>query len=739
MRAVKRSHGRAVTKRWFLKKASIVSFTLPATIRLDAVTDQNGTKGVSNTANLDLGPSLGSRVIPLAGTLHANINFNDAFDGGNLGTVKLSLPADGAALSTTSVPLLTNTNTTDPNTPAPESQLSGFVAVGGGSMVLNVGGGGAANDTAPVTVDATCASAPATPTGADLAACLDFAHAVRDAIGAVPNVGGSRNVYVAAVPGATKSATFLSGTIFVNVAFVGQKRGLAIGNQNIVTTAGNTASFPSLALLGVSANPFRAVAARTGTLDPDGMQGCGSYHGNGFQNGNQDIAVPAGQDVDLPSNLSTATKPGVNNNLGPGPYSPDPLAVPGDVVLRTGPLSLSVASTGTAFRPGDNSSDVDPGGQDALQGAALVSATSISVFDATRFQAGESITITNGTTSDLVTIGTVDRTTNTLNGLSPALANPYAIGALVTPNANGVVSEAIGPSGGRANLFGFPVNGLTRGNSVDVTVNLQTDINSIAREIDSGAEPFGGPAATTTLTANNLGSNLLTVTNTAGFAPAQIIAVGGDGVNTTATQKKTISSVSGSNLIVLSSALTGIHGAGTYISYTPEINGNISAYFNCRQAWTGKVKNYLTAIHLVGALRISPALTADGHVRIAKVALRTQAPAKESLAACLTPYQLYMSGNPLMGDPQTAVGPQLIFGAEFNPINILTGASIGASTKPGADCNSPGGPLDRHPFNVTPTGGIGLQSLLNNGAAVGVSGDITTNIKAEVLVGSFTN
>src|SRR4051794_14600728 len=43
MRAVKRSHGRAVTKRWFLKKASIVSFTLPATIRLDAVTDQNGT------------------------------------------------------------------------------------------------------------------------------------------------------------------------------------------------------------------------------------------------------------------------------------------------------------------------------------------------------------------------------------------------------------------------------------------------------------------------------------------------------------------------------------------------------------------------------------------------------------------------------------------------------------------------------------------------------------------------
>src|SRR3954465_4043248 len=73
LRAAKKNP-RVISKRWFLKKASLVSFSLPSTIRLDAVNDQAGNHGAQNTATLDLGPSLGTRSINLGGSLHANIN-----------------------------------------------------------------------------------------------------------------------------------------------------------------------------------------------------------------------------------------------------------------------------------------------------------------------------------------------------------------------------------------------------------------------------------------------------------------------------------------------------------------------------------------------------------------------------------------------------------------------------------------------------------------------------------------
>src|SRR4051794_26416895 len=81
MRAVKHNP-RVISKRWFLKKASLVSFSLPSTIRLTPAKDQAGkfisNDTTNNTARLDLGPSLGARTIGLTGILHANINFNDA-------------------------------------------------------------------------------------------------------------------------------------------------------------------------------------------------------------------------------------------------------------------------------------------------------------------------------------------------------------------------------------------------------------------------------------------------------------------------------------------------------------------------------------------------------------------------------------------------------------------------------------------------------------------------------------
>src|SRR5207237_438191 len=120
------------------KKASLVSFSLPSTIRLSPAKDQAGNKisndSTKNTAVLNLGPSLGSRTIGLTGALHANINFNDAFDGGSLGDVKISLPSDTSALTTTGVPLLSNSNARASGPTAPEAELVNLV-------VLNAGGG----------------------------------------------------------------------------------------------------------------------------------------------------------------------------------------------------------------------------------------------------------------------------------------------------------------------------------------------------------------------------------------------------------------------------------------------------------------------------------------------------------------------------------------------------------------------------------------------------------------------
>src|SRR3954447_110672 len=131
MRAVKHNP-RVISKRWFLKKASQVSFSLPSTIRLTPAKDQAGNPisndTTQNTAVLDLGPSLGSRTIGLTGNLHANINFNDAFDGGALGDVKISLPPDTSALQTTGVSLLTNSNARESAaTLAPEEELVNIV------------------------------------------------------------------------------------------------------------------------------------------------------------------------------------------------------------------------------------------------------------------------------------------------------------------------------------------------------------------------------------------------------------------------------------------------------------------------------------------------------------------------------------------------------------------------------------------------------------------------------------
>ncbi len=52
----------------------------------------------------------------------------------------------------------------------------------------------------------------------------------------------------------------------------------------------------------------------------------------------------------------------------------------------------------------------------------------------------------------------------------------------------------------------------------------------------------------------------------------------------------------------------------------PLVSGNTypAVVFNCHQVWTSAAQNYIPGVRLTGILRIAPAITKDGKVRIAK-------------------------------------------------------------------------------------------------------------------------
>jgi hypothetical protein len=118
-RAIKKNP-KLIRSKHFIKKASLVDFTLPVTIKLRGGSDALNNP---NSATIDLGASLGTREIDLGGTLPAQIKFHDSFDGGALGNVDLEiLPSTAGGLTTTAIPLLWNPDTT---TSAPETGTLG--------------------------------------------------------------------------------------------------------------------------------------------------------------------------------------------------------------------------------------------------------------------------------------------------------------------------------------------------------------------------------------------------------------------------------------------------------------------------------------------------------------------------------------------------------------------------------------------------------------------------------------
>jgi hypothetical protein len=116
---------RLIRNKHFIKKASLVNFKLPVTIRLR----DSGSANNPNSANVDLGTSLGQREVDLGGSLAAEIVFHDSFDGGALGNVDINiLPSATKSLTSTSIPLLWNTQVTLPGS-SYDSNLLAFAGV----------------------------------------------------------------------------------------------------------------------------------------------------------------------------------------------------------------------------------------------------------------------------------------------------------------------------------------------------------------------------------------------------------------------------------------------------------------------------------------------------------------------------------------------------------------------------------------------------------------------------------
>jgi hypothetical protein len=141
-KAVKKNPS-VIRRRAFLRKAALVNFSLPVTIRLrNPCTTENGanpaptvggnpvgvalstnclTQGTAlnertlPSAKVNLGPSLGTRDVAVGGSLAGVVQFNDTYDGGALGNVSIKiLPSTKKFLTTSSVPLLWNDDLADP-------------------------------------------------------------------------------------------------------------------------------------------------------------------------------------------------------------------------------------------------------------------------------------------------------------------------------------------------------------------------------------------------------------------------------------------------------------------------------------------------------------------------------------------------------------------------------------------------------------------------------------------------
>jgi hypothetical protein len=142
LKQIKR-HPRLIRNKSFVRRAALVNFKLPVSIRLregdvPATPANEAATNNTNRATINLGPSLGQREVEVGGTLIGQITFKDSYDGGALGNVEVDLlPSPESSpfgLRTTSVPLLWNDQT---NSGSSTSWLTNDPGTGCGNFTGN--------------------------------------------------------------------------------------------------------------------------------------------------------------------------------------------------------------------------------------------------------------------------------------------------------------------------------------------------------------------------------------------------------------------------------------------------------------------------------------------------------------------------------------------------------------------------------------------------------------------------
>jgi hypothetical protein len=178
-----------------------------------------------------------------------------------------------------------------------------------------------------------------------------------------------------------------------------------------------------------------------------------------------------------------------------------------------------------------------------------------------------------------------------------------------------------------------------------------------------------------------------------------------------------------------------------------------AALFDCRQAITGSVPNYIPDVHLKGSLKISPAITPAGDLRIAKASLSSLAepyPTHVALAACLSPYSVLAAQNANNTDTAAYPVPTGVLGTFSTsqlPADTSSYARLGANPLTNPDFSAAGG-CDSTQTKLTQDAGFsglavaqaanGYSSFAtsSDGSKVSVTGDVIVNdVEADVIIG----
>jgi hypothetical protein len=154
--------------------------------------------------------------------------------------------------------------------------------------------------------------------------------------------------------------------------------------------------------------------------------------------------------------------------------------------------------------------------------------------------------------------------------------------------------------------------------------------------------------------------------------------------------------------------------------------------FNCRQIWSGGIQNYIPSVRLAGNLKIAPAITSDGKLRIAKATVSSlpNSETRFAVAACLVPYS-GVDTELLNSDTVTSAIPAAgtYVTAAIPADSLLPADPTIARSAPAANCNDA-------PTALVRDGGLGAAQVQSLAPAVPADGYSTTNSGSVVSVGA---